>query len=192
MFYVHTVLCFGWCVAPEICRSRRDTVAQYFRSKDIPIPTWLKDFWRLILRTTHDLGLIDQQNAARKGTVLVLTVFYRCGYFMAFSNCSLKPRNDLTGSNRQTKYIFQSTSGKMYEYVRNGTTGQLVRAPHVRPVATFKRSGGPNLTSIVLSNRRVVRGEDSVERCTVVRGVPTRSDHHRGHRRLVLNMGRAA
>ena len=87
---------------------------------------------------------------------------------MAFSNCSLKPRNNLTESNRQTKYIFQSTSGKMYEYVRNGTTGQLVPAPHVRPVATFKRSGGPNLTPIALSNGRVVRSEDSAERGTVV------------------------
>ena len=78
----------------------------------------------------------------------------------------------------------------MYEYVRNGTTGQLVRAPHVRPVATFKRSGGPNVTSIALSNRRVVRREDSAERGIAVRRVPTRSDHHRGHRRLVPYMGR--
>ena len=77
----------------------------------------------------------------------------------------------------------------MYEYVRNDTTGQLVRAPHVWPVATFKRSGGPNLTSIALSNGRVVRREDSAERGTVVRGVPTRSDHHRGHRRLVPKLG---
>ena len=72
----------------------------------------------------------------------------------------------------------------MYEYVRTGTTGQPVRAPHVPPVAAFKRSGGrKNLPSIAASGHRVVRGEDPAERGAELRCHRTHSDHHRGHGR---------
>ena len=91
-------------------------------------------------------------------------------------------------------YIVQPTGEagrKMYEYVRSGATGQPVRAPRVPPGAAFKSSGGhENLPSIAVSDRRVVRGEDSAEQDAVARCHPTRSDHYRDHRRLVPSMER--
>ena len=35
------------------------------------------------------------KKAAREAVVLELTMFYRCGYFMAFPKCSLEPTTDL-------------------------------------------------------------------------------------------------
>ena len=42
VYYVQTVLCFGWCASPYIYHSLSDAVAQCVRSQDIPIP-WLDD-----------------------------------------------------------------------------------------------------------------------------------------------------
>ena len=45
-------------------------------------------------RVTRDLSL-TQQKAAREAVALILTVLYRCGYFMVFPKCSLEPTTDL-------------------------------------------------------------------------------------------------
>ena len=44
-YYVWTVLCFGWCSSPYIYHSLSDAIIQDIRSRDIPILTWLDDFW---------------------------------------------------------------------------------------------------------------------------------------------------
>ena len=44
---------------------------------------------------TRDLSPIGQQKVAREAMALALTIFYRCGYFMALTKCSLKPTLDL-------------------------------------------------------------------------------------------------
>ena len=46
-------------------------------------------------RATRGLHPTDQKNAAREAVALALTIFYRCGYFMAFPKCSLEPTTDL-------------------------------------------------------------------------------------------------
>ena len=81
VYYVWTVLCFGWCASPYIYHSLSDAVAQNFRSQDIPALAWLDDFW--------------MTNAALEAVALALTIFYRCGYFLAFPKYSLEPTSDL-------------------------------------------------------------------------------------------------
>ena len=95
MYYVWTVLCFGWCASPYVYYSLSDAVAQYLRSQDIPTSAWLDDFWMTNSRATRDLNPTGQKNAAREAAALALTIFYRCGYFVAFPKYSLEPTTDL-------------------------------------------------------------------------------------------------
>ena len=44
VYYVWTVLCFGWCESPYIYHTLSSAVAQYLRHLDVPITTWLDDF----------------------------------------------------------------------------------------------------------------------------------------------------
>ena len=44
VYYVWTVLCFGWCASPYIYHSLSDAVAQNLRSQDIPTLAWPDDF----------------------------------------------------------------------------------------------------------------------------------------------------
>ena len=46
-------------------------------------------------RAKRGLNSTDQKNAASEAVALALTIFYRCGYFMAFPKCSLEPTTDL-------------------------------------------------------------------------------------------------
>ena len=41
VYYVWTVLCFGWCASPYIYHSLSGAVAQHLRSQDIPTSAWL-------------------------------------------------------------------------------------------------------------------------------------------------------
>ena len=89
MYYVWTVLCFGWCASPYIYHSLSGAVAQHLRSQDIPTWAWLDV-------PSHTWPQPDRpKNAAREAVALALTIFYRCGYFMAFPKCSLEPTTDL-------------------------------------------------------------------------------------------------
>ena len=95
VYYVWTVLCFGWCTSPYIYHSLSDAVAQHLRSQDIPTSAWLGDFLMTNPRATRGLNPTDQKNAAREAVALAPSIFYRRGYFMAFPKCSLKPTTDL-------------------------------------------------------------------------------------------------
>ena len=46
-------------------------------------------------RATCDLNPTGQQKTAREVVALELAVFHRCGYFVVFPKCSLKPTTDL-------------------------------------------------------------------------------------------------
>ena len=89
------VLCLGWCASPYIYHSLSAAVAQYLRSQDIPTSAWLDDFWMTNSRATRGLSPTGQKNVAREAVALALTIFYRCGYFMALTKCSLEPTTDL-------------------------------------------------------------------------------------------------
>ena len=82
VYYVRRAGCFGWCASPYIHHSLSDVVAQYLQSQGIPTSAWLDDFWVSNFRATRDLSPTGQQKAAREAVALVLTVFYRRGYFI--------------------------------------------------------------------------------------------------------------
>ena len=86
---------FRWCAFTYIYDSLSDAVAQYLRSQDIPTSAWFEDFWMSNVWATRDLSPTGQQKAAREAAALALTIFYHCGYFMAFPKCSLEPTTDL-------------------------------------------------------------------------------------------------
>ena len=95
VYYVWTVLCFGWCESPYIYPTVSSAVAQYLRHLDVPITTWLDDFWMSNFQGTKNQSPAQQREAAREVASLALTVFYQCGYFMSITKCVLEPTTRL-------------------------------------------------------------------------------------------------
>ena len=95
VYYVWTVLCFGWCESPYIYHTLSSAVAQYLRHLDVPITTWLDDFWMSNFQATKTQSPAQQREAAREVPSLALTVFYQCGYFMSIIKCVLEPTTRL-------------------------------------------------------------------------------------------------
>ena len=95
VYYVWTVLCFGWCESPYIYHTLSSAVAQYLRHLDVPITTWLDDFWMSNFQATKTQSPAQQREAAREVASLALTIFYQCGYFMSITKCVLEPTTRL-------------------------------------------------------------------------------------------------
>ena len=95
MCHVWSVLCFGWCESPYIYHTISSAVAQYLRHFDVPITTWLDDFWMSNFQATKTQSPAQQRKAAREVTSLALTVFYQCGYLMSITKCVLEPTTRL-------------------------------------------------------------------------------------------------
>ena len=70
-------------------------VAQYLHHLDVPITTWLDDFWVSNFRATKTESPAQQREAAREVASLALAVFYQCGYFMSIAKCVLQPTTRL-------------------------------------------------------------------------------------------------
>ena len=95
VYYVWTVLCFGWCTSPYIYHSLSLAVAQYLRSQDIPVLAWIDDFYLTNFRSTRHLEHKEQFQAAQVASYLAMSVFYRAGYFMSTVKCELIPTTRL-------------------------------------------------------------------------------------------------
>ena len=91
MYYVWTVLCFGWCESPYIYHTLISAVALYLRNLNVPITTWLDDFWVSNFQATKTQSPAQLGEAAREVTSLPLTIFYLCGYFVSVAKCVLEP-----------------------------------------------------------------------------------------------------
>ena len=72
VYYVWTVLCFGWCGSPYIYHTLSSAVAQYLRHLDVPITTWLDDFWMSNFQATKTQSPAQQREAAREVASLAL------------------------------------------------------------------------------------------------------------------------
>ena len=90
-----TVLCFGWCFAPSIYASFSEAVDRYLRSHDVPVLTWIDDFYVTIFRSTRLLEPNQRFVAAQAAASLVLDVLYQAGYFISISKCELTPSTRL-------------------------------------------------------------------------------------------------
>ena len=87
--------CFGWCSAPFIYASLSEAVARYLRSRDVPVLTWIDDFYVTNFRSTRLLEPNQQFVAAQAAASLVLDVLYQAGYFISISKCELTPSTRL-------------------------------------------------------------------------------------------------
>ena len=94
-FYVFTVLCFGWYSAPFIYASLSEAVARYLRSRDVPVLTWIDDFYVTNFHSTQFLEPNQQFVAALAAASLVLDVLYQAGYFISISKYELTPSTRL-------------------------------------------------------------------------------------------------
>ena len=97
VYYVWTVLSFGWCESSYVYHTLSSVVAQHLHPLDVSIATWLDDFWMSNFRATKTQPPTQQREAAREvaSLLIALIVFYRCGYFMSIAKCVLEPTTRL-------------------------------------------------------------------------------------------------
>ena len=83
-------------------------------------------------RATRGLNPTGQKNAAREAVALVLTIFYRCGYFMVFPKCSLKPTTDLvflgeaTDTTQRRAYVPEDKPWKLEAILRDAIDSRSI------------------------------------------------------------------
>ena len=91
VYYVVTVLPFGWKSSPLIYHSVTEAVCMYIRSLGIPILCWIDD----MLGTTEQIFRGEKDEAqfqsALRAMVVVSIVLFKAGYFLGISKCNLIP-----------------------------------------------------------------------------------------------------
>ena len=66
-------------------------MARYLRSRDVPVLTWIGDFYVTNFRSARLLQPNQQFVAAQAAASLVLDGLYQAGYFILISKCELIP-----------------------------------------------------------------------------------------------------
>ena len=91
VYYVVTVLPFGWKSSPLIYHSVTEAVCMYIRSLGIPMLCWIDD----MLGTTEQIfreGNDEAQfQSALRAMVVVSIILFKAGYFLGISKCNLIP-----------------------------------------------------------------------------------------------------
>ena len=91
VYYVITVLPFGWKSSPLIYHSVTEAVCMYIRSLGIPMLCWIDD----MLGTTEQIfreGNDEAQfQSALRAMVVVSIILFKAGYFLGISKCNLIP-----------------------------------------------------------------------------------------------------
>ena len=84
-----------WLVFRTVHLCFLEAVARYLRSRDVPVLTWIDDFYVTNFRSTRFLEPNQQFVAAQAAASLVLDVLYQAGYFISISKCELTPSTRL-------------------------------------------------------------------------------------------------
>ena len=106
IYYVLTVLPFGWKSSPLIYHSITEAVNMYIRSLGIPMLGWIDDMLgmteQLYRHSTDD----TQFKSAMRAMVVVTIILFKAGYFMGIAKCCLIPEQHITylGIDCNTKY----------------------------------------------------------------------------------------
>ena len=91
MYYVVTVLPFGWKISPLIYHTVTEAVAMYIRSLGIPMLCWIDDMLGMTEQSLkHEDDEIQFQSALRS-MVVVTQILFQAGYFLGISKCNLIP-----------------------------------------------------------------------------------------------------
>ena len=85
-------------------------MASFLRSQGLPVLTWIDDFYFTNFRVTRLLTSAEQLRSAQVAGYLVMSVFYRAGYFMSIAKCELEPTTNIIFLGVQSDSIAQRFS----------------------------------------------------------------------------------
>ena len=68
---------------------------RYLRTKSVPLLVWIDDAYFTNFQSTKALGASEQFRAAEVTGYLVMSVFYKAGYFMSIGKCELDPTTSI-------------------------------------------------------------------------------------------------
>ena len=95
IYYVVTVLPFGWKISPLIYHTVTEAVAMYIRSLGIPILCWIDDMLGLTEQKFKDENDEAQFQSALRSMVVVTQILFQAGYFLGISKCNLIPEKSM-------------------------------------------------------------------------------------------------
>ena len=106
VYYVLTVLPFGWKSSPIIYHSITEAANMYIRSLGIPMLGWIDDMLGMTEQLYKDSTDDMQFQSAMRAMVVVTIILFKAGYFMGVSKCCLIPEQFITylGIDCDTKY----------------------------------------------------------------------------------------
>jgi hypothetical protein len=106
IYYVLTVLPFGWKSSPLIYHSITEAANMYIRSLGIPMLGWIDDMLGMTEQLYRNSSDNDQFQSAMRAMVVVSIVLFKAGYFISTSKCCLIPEQFVTylGIDCDTKY----------------------------------------------------------------------------------------
>ena len=106
VYYVLTVLPFGWKSSPVIYHSITEAVNMYVRSLGIPMLGWIDDMLGMTEQLYRDAVDDEQFKSAMRSMVVVSIVLFKAGYFVGLSKCLIIPEQFMTylGIDCDTKY----------------------------------------------------------------------------------------
>jgi len=132
VYYVLTVLPFGWKSSPIIYHSITEAVNMYIRSLGIPMLGWIDDMLGMTEQLYRDSSDNQQFQSAMRAMVVVTIILFKAGYFMGVSKCCLIPEQLMTylGIDCDTKngrfLVPQERSDKYIPLLREYTSKQWI------------------------------------------------------------------
>ena len=132
IFYVLTVLPFGWKSSPLIYHSITEAVNMYIRSLGIPMLGWIDDMLGMTEQLYQQSSDNFQFQSAMRSMVVVSIVLFKAGYFLSASKCCLIPEQFMTylGIDCDTKYgrflVPQERKDKYINILQEFETKQLI------------------------------------------------------------------
>ena len=96
VYYVITVLPFGWKTSPLIYHTVTEALAMYIRSLGIPILCWIDDMLGMTEQVFRQQPDELQFQSAMRAMVVVTRVLFLAGYFLGIPKCNLVPEKVMT------------------------------------------------------------------------------------------------
>ena len=91
VYYVLTVLPFGWKISPLIYRTVTEALAMYIRSLGIPMLCWIDDMLGMTEQSHKNGNDEEQFQSALRSMVVTTHVLFKAGYFLGIPKCNLIP-----------------------------------------------------------------------------------------------------
>ena len=96
VYFVITVLPFGWKSSPLIYHTITEALAMYLRSLGIPMLCWIDDMFGSTEQFFKGASDEDQFQSSMRSMVVTTIVLFKAGYFLGISKCCLIPEKVMT------------------------------------------------------------------------------------------------